>query len=210
MVKKLVIAGASGNALDVMDIVDAINARGPEWEIAGLLDDGKNRGDVCFGLPVLGGMSRAGELKDCWFVLTMGSDLSYQRRAEMVEKMGTDRFATLVHPLACVSKRASLGAGTCVNFGVSVAGNVKVEDHVFLGPRVVVGHDSVIGSHSVIAAGAVISGAVTIGKMCYIGASASIKQKVAVGERALVGMGAVVLKNVEEGKKVVGNPARVL
>ena len=40
----LVILGASGNAYDVLDVVDAINARSSTWEVVGFLDDGREPG----------------------------------------------------------------------------------------------------------------------------------------------------------------------
>jgi acetyltransferase-like isoleucine patch superfamily enzyme len=62
----------------------------------------------------------------------------------------------------------------------------------------------------VVAPGAVVSGGVHLGRSSYIGARAAVRQNVRVGERALVGMGAVVLRDVDDGDTVVGNPARPL
>lgn len=212
MQKKLVILGTSGNALDVLDIVEAINAHELIWRVAGVLDDGHAEGDLFAGLPVLGGLAAASRLSDCWFVHAIGSDTSYRRRAELAAKTGLEanRFATLVHPQACVSSRAKLGHGVCVNFGASVAGNVIIEDHAIIGPRVIIGHDSFIGAWSLVAAGAIVSGAVRVGRACYIGAGSSVKQKVMVGNEALIGLGAVVVHDVDGGTTVVGNPARLL
>ncbi|MDR2406113.1 MAG: hypothetical protein LBE27_07065 [Deltaproteobacteria bacterium] len=51
---------------------------------------------------------------------------------------------------------------------------------------------------------------ITIRKGASIGGGAVILPGVEIGEGAMVGAGAVVTKNVPQGQKVVGNPARAL
>lgn len=210
--RPLVIVGTAGNAFDVLDVVDAINARQPTWNVVGFLDDSREPGSLHLGLEVLGPLSCAPRLGDCAFVNAIGSDRSYRKRPHLVASLGLhrERFATLVHPLASVSSRAQIGAGVCVHFGGSVAGGVSVGEHVWLGPGSVVGHDTVIGDHSMLAPGAIVSGFVSVGAACYVGSQAVIRGRVRIGEKALIGMGAVVLRDVSAGTIVVGNPARVL
>jgi sugar O-acyltransferase (sialic acid O-acetyltransferase NeuD family) len=210
--RPLIILGTGGSAHDALDIVEAINAVTPTWNVAGFLDDTRPPGSEHLGWPVLGRVSDAGRFADPLFVNVIGSDKSYRRRPEIVASTGVapERFATLVHPLAGVSSRARLGRGVVVNHGVSVAGGVVVGDHVCLCPGVIVGHDTTIGDFALLAPAAVVSGFVTVGRGCYIGAAASIRQQVTVGEQALVGMGAVVLRDVPDRAVVVGAPARRL
>ena len=210
--KRLVILGTGGNAYDLLDIVEAINALTPTWEVAGFLDDKRERGSRYLGIEVLGTLREAVRQEGSVFVNAIGSDQSFRYRPEILAGTGLRReqFATLVHPAAGVSSRARLGHGVSVNYGVSVAGNVTIGDHVLLGPACVVGHDSVIEDFTMLAPASVVSGFVQVGVASYIGASAVLRQRVRVGARALIGMGAVVLKDVAEGTVVVGNPARPL
>ena len=208
----LIILGTGGSAYDVLDIVEAINAERPAWEVAGFLDDARPAGGEHLGYPVLGNLSEAARFAGHWFVNVIGSDTSYSKRPQIVATtgLGPERFATLVHPGASVSSRARLGRGAYVNYGASVGGSVSVGDHVALGPGAIVGHDSTLDDFALVAPGAVISGFCRIGRACYVGTGARIRQRVVVGEGALVGMGAVVLRDVAPGHTVVGNPARVL
>jgi sugar O-acyltransferase (sialic acid O-acetyltransferase NeuD family) len=212
MTRPLVILGASGNALDVLDVVDAVNAHSQTWEVVGVLDDARPLGTDFHGLTVLGKLAEAGRLRDCRFVNGVGSDRSHRLRPQLVAGTGVpaERFTTLVHPLAAVSPRARLGRGVIVNAGVVLAGNVTVGDHVWLGPGCVIGHDTVIEDHALLAPAAVVSGFCHLGAACYVGAAAILRQRVRVGAGALVGMGAVVLQDVASGATVVGNPARPL
>jgi sugar O-acyltransferase (sialic acid O-acetyltransferase NeuD family) len=205
----VVVIGSGGNALDVMDVVDALNLAGRDWEVRGFLDDARAAGTTHVGLPVLGRIEDAGRYNDASFINAIGSDKTFRLRPAIVARTGLsrERFATLVHPTASVSKRALLGQGTCVNHGVSIGGGAVVGDHVYLGVGCIIGHDAVIEDYAVIAPGAIISGFTRIGQGSYIGAGAIIKQTKQVGAGAIVGMGAVVCKSVPAGAIWVGNPA---
>src|SRR5262245_26397131 len=157
MVRQLVILGASGNALDILDVVDAINASKLTWNVAGLLDDGERPERSYAGLAILGRLADAQRFDEVWFINAIGSDKSFRHRPRIMASTGVplDRFATLIHPLAAVSARARVGRGACVNAGASVAGNVLIGDGVSLGPGSIVGHDSVVEDHATLAPGAV-------------------------------------------------------
>lgn len=212
MARPLIILGTGGNAYDVLDIIEAINAGRAEWEVAGLLDDAKAVGSEFLGLPILGKLADAGRFGRESFVNAIGSDVSYVKRPAIIASTGVseDRFATLVHPGASVSSRARLGRGVYVNYGASVAGNVIVGAHVAVGPGCIVGHDTTIGEYSMLAPGSIVSGFVRLGRATYIGAGAMVRQRVSIGDGGLVGMGCVVLRDVTRGETVVGNPARVI
>jgi acetyltransferase-like isoleucine patch superfamily enzyme len=53
-------------------------------------------------------------------------------------------------------------------------------------------------------------GAVSIGRRVLVGMGALILKRVRVGDGALIGAGAVVVRDVERGAVVGGNPARVI
>ena len=212
MTRRLIILGTGGNAHDILDIVEALNANRPTWNLVGFLDDVREPGSRFFGVEVLGRLGEASKFENCCFVNAIGSDLSYRRRPLIIEATGLRReqFATLVHPAAWVSPRARMGRDVCINAGASVAGNATIGDHASIGPTCVVGHDSVIEEYSMLAPGSIVSGFVRVGTASYIGAGAMIRQRVQVGSGALVGLGAVVVKDVVEDTVVIGNPAKVL
>jgi sugar O-acyltransferase (sialic acid O-acetyltransferase NeuD family) len=212
MTQSLIILGTGGNALDILDVIEAINDRTPTWTVAGFLDDARANGGEYLGLPILGWLDDAAHLPGHSFVNAIGSHKSFRSREALMTRTGVteDRFATLVHPSSSVSSRARIGRGSVVNFGASVGGGVVAGVHVILGTGCIVGHDTEVGDYTVVAPGAVVSGGVRLGRGCYLGASAVVRQHVQVGERALIGMGSVVLRDVVDGVTVVGNPARRL
>jgi sugar O-acyltransferase (sialic acid O-acetyltransferase NeuD family) len=208
-VQALVIIGSGGNACDVLDVVDVIRRADREMEVRGFLDDARVAGTTYLSLPVLGCVDDASRYADSVFINVVGSDKSFRLRPTIVGRAGLprERYATLVHPAASVSRRAKVGCGTCVNHGVSVGGGAVIGDHVYMGAGCIIGHDAVIEDHVVIAPGAIISGFTHIGHNAYIGAGAIIKQAKQVGTRAIVGMGAVVCKDVPPEVTWVGFPA---
>jgi UDP-3-O-[3-hydroxymyristoyl] glucosamine N-acyltransferase len=85
-----------------------------------------------------------------------------------------------------------------------------LEDHVKVDDLVQIGHHCVVGEGSLITAGTILCGGVKIGKKCWISPNVTIIQRVKVGDGALVGMGSVVLKDVEPGTVIAGNPAKFI
>jgi sugar O-acyltransferase (sialic acid O-acetyltransferase NeuD family) len=208
----LILLGAGGNVHDVLDIVDALYVDGSKVNILGVLDDHRARGEQHLGLEVLGGLASCSEFPGARFMSTIHNERVYRRHPQILARLGLshDRFATLIHPGAGVSRRAEVGRGVYICDGASIAGGVVIGDHVSIGPHVIVGHDTRIEGHSVIAAGALLAGGVSVGPACYVGSSACVRTDVVVGCEALVGMGAVVVHDVPAGYVVVGNPAHPL
>jgi UDP-3-O-[3-hydroxymyristoyl] glucosamine N-acyltransferase len=85
-----------------------------------------------------------------------------------------------------------------------------IEDDVKIDDLVQIGHNTTIGRLSQITAGVVICGRARVGSGVWIAPNSTINNAVHVGDGAYVGLGAVVLKDVEPGTVVVGNPARFL
>lgn len=210
--RKLIILGTGGNAFDILDIVEALNSARPLWIVAGFLDDSKSIGSAHRGLPILGTISSAREFNGCRFINAVGSDASYRRRASIIASTGLSPadFATLVHPLAAVSSRATLGAGSYVCAQANIAGDVVVGDHVAVCPGAIVGHEATVGDYSILAPASCVSGGVEVGPSCYVGARAVIRSRVRLAEGTLVGMGAVVVRPTPEASILVGNPARAM
>ena len=127
-----------------------------------------------------------------------------------VTGLPADRFVTIIHPTASVSRSARIGRGVAILQHVSVTTNVSIGDHVTILPNTVISHDDWIGDYSCVAGGVSISGNVRVGRSCYLGTGSVLISGIAIGDGSLVGMGSVVLHDVEPDSVVAGNPARLL
>jgi bifunctional N-acetylglucosamine-1-phosphate-uridyltransferase/glucosamine-1-phosphate-acetyltransferase GlmU-like protein len=161
----LIILGSGGNGLDVLDVVDAINAQAVRWRVAGFLDDSVAPGTLIAGVPVLGGLRDARSHAHCRFVNSIGAEKSFRKRPEILALtgLGEDAWETLVHPGAHVSPRARMGRGVYVCAGAVIASNVTIGDQATIHPGCVVGHDAVVGPYAILAPGSTLSGFVKVG-----------------------------------------------
>ncbi len=213
--KRLIILGTGGNCIDILDTVNAINEHNQHtiYKCIGFLDDNlENKGKVHFGVEVLGPLTSASNYKDCLFVNGIGSHSNFWKKKDIISKtdIPLERFETIVHPSASVSKMAKLAQGTVVLQNVTIASNVNIGNHVMVLPNTVISHDDSIGDYSCITGGVCISGGVTIGNSCYLGTNSAIIGNITIGDYCLVGMGSVVIDSIEENNVVVGNPAKIL
>lgn len=211
----LVILGTGGTSRDILDTVLDINdAGGPvRYECVAFLDDNPAMiGSSINGVPVAGPLARADGIGGCMFVNGIGSPATFREKERLIAsaRIPQERFATIVHPTASVSRSASLGPGAVLLQHVTVASAARIGAHVVVLPSAIVSHDVVVEDYSCIAGGVAISGNVRVGRGCYIGTQASLIGGIVVGAGALVGMGSVVLRDVEAGTVVAGNPARLI
>jgi sugar O-acyltransferase (sialic acid O-acetyltransferase NeuD family) len=213
--KDVIILGTGGNCIDILDTISDINiTRGSTvYTCRGFLDDDdKKWGMEFYGVKVLGPLSSAQTYNNCCFVNGIGSPTNFLRKQQIIRQtsLQIDRFETIIHPTASISRLSKIGRGVVVFQHVTITSNVQIGDHVIILPNTVISHDDIIGDYTCIAGGVCISGGVEIGMLCYIGTNASVIGNTKIGDRCLVGMGSVVLHDVSEHMIVAGNPARVL
>lgn len=212
--KRLVVIGAGGNSLGIVDAVLARQQDGRgEYQLAGILDDNKElKGTTLLGVPVLGPIEEISMLGDCHVINGIGSIASHSGRPSIVERVGVprERYATVVHPRAVIGSGSYLGCGTAILAGTVVCPTARVGDHVIILQNTTVNHRVYVEDYVTMSAGVMISGAVRIERGAFIAGGASVAPHLTIGKKSVVGMGAVVIRDVLAETVVVGNPARVL
>ena len=211
--KEIIILGTGGNCIDILDTINEINSISNKYRCIGFLDDNtQNLGKSFFGIKVLGTLSQASNFSGAFFVNGIGNSHNFWRKESIINqtKMPVERFETIIHPTASVSKFSDIGFGTVVFQNVAITSKVKIGNHVMILPNSVISHDNWIGDYSCVTAGVLISGGVVIGKSCYLGTNCSIKDSIIIGNYCLIGMGTNVLGDVAENSVMIGNPATFL
>jgi sugar O-acyltransferase (sialic acid O-acetyltransferase NeuD family) len=213
VIEDLIIVGAGGSSREIAGAVEDLNRIVETWRLLGFLDDDPSKsGAIVDGYPVLGTTSAANRYPTCRFIVGIASARDPWRRKLVVERLGLprDRYATLVHPSASISRYASIGAGTAILQNVVITPDTTIGSHVIISQGVLMAHDQELADFVTIAPGAVVAGGVRLHQGVYVGAGSVIIQGVSVGEGALVGIGSVVTNHVPAGVTVLGNPARRL
>lgn len=214
-IKEIIILGTGGSSRDILDIINDINKlkRDIAYKCLGFLDDDESKiGEKIGGLKVLGNLNSAKNYKNFVFINGIGSPANFFLKEKIIKKttIPLDRFETIIHPTASVSKSAKIGKGTVISQNATICSNVQIGNHTIILPNVVISHDDIIGDYTCVASAACISGGVNIGKLCYIGANSTLKENIKVDDFCLIGIGSVVLEDVPETSVVVGNPAKFL
>lgn len=210
-VQPLVFLSAGGTTADVLGFVEDINHHELRFEPIGFLDDAPAKQGTTFcGLPVLGALRDVARFPDAQFVNCLGSSSNYWMRGRVVDALGLgpERFATLIHPSAVISRRSSLGAGTVVYPYAFIGSGTSIGRQALIMSHASINHDVSIGEFAIVASAAVVLGKVTLGAHSYVGAGASIRQGLSVGDGSLIGMGSVVVDDVAPDCIAMGVPAR--
>lgn len=210
MTRKIVIIGGRGNGTVIASTIEDCRDAGQDIECVGFLNDHE---EEINGYSVLGGIQN-GDWKnlpeDYSFIYAMSNIKQAPERFEMLQNLGIpdERYATVIHPTAVVSGKATLGCGVVLMPFTLVSPNVKIGNHTQLYAQSFVGHDTVLDEMVFVANNASIGGRIHIKDGAHIGSNCSILERLTIGEFAVTGLGSVVLKDVAKKEKIVGNPGR--
>ncbi len=107
-----------------------------------------------------------------------------------------------------ICSNVRISSNTVIDKGA--LGTTKIGRGTKIGSLVKIAHNVIIGEDNLIISGTMINGSVVIGDRVYIGTGANVRNKIRIGDDAYVGMGTVVVKDVERGVTVIGNPGRAV
>lgn len=207
----IIVIGVNGNCIDIAETIEALAGCGHPVRMLGFLDDAEStqHTDIA-GYPVLGRIADASRFEQAAFINGIGSPRSYRIKPEIIARIAVpqERWATLIHPTAVVSKHAQIGRGTVLLANVSIGARARIGAHCIVLQNSVVSHDAVVGDYTAIASGVCLSGGCVIGTNAYIGSNVSIRDGIHIADHALIGIGSVVVKDVLAEAIAYGNPAR--
>jgi sugar O-acyltransferase (sialic acid O-acetyltransferase NeuD family) len=209
----LLLVGGGGFARETLELVHAINAVAPTWRVLGLLDDDPAmHGRKIHDATVIGPSEAVHDHPEALVTACVASPGNPTGRLALATRLGlgSERFATLVHPGAVIPRSALIGPGSVLHAGTVLTADVTLGAHVAVMPAVVLTHDDHVGDGVTFGAGVRVAGGVTIEDTAYIGSGALLREHITVGRGSVVGMGAVVTRPVPAGEVWAGVPARRL
>lgn len=120
-----------------------------------------------------------------------------------------DNTRTMLKHYGGVTIKNNVLIGANCNIHKGSIDDTVLEQGVKVNSMAHIAHNCEIGENTVITVPTYICGSVKIGKECHI-AAVTIRNQCTVGDKATLGLGAVVVKDVDKGATVVGNPAKKL
>lgn len=202
----IIVLGAGGHGRVVADV-----ARSQGWAIVGFLDDAPNLdSSKIWGLEVFSlarlQMDRP-QLLRVAVALGVGDNGARERAHARLLESGL-RVVSVVHARAVVAPTASLGIGTVVMANASINPDAMLGKGCIINTGAVVEHDCRLGNYVHLSPNAALGGSVTIGDRSHLGLGAVALPGIKIGSDVRIGAGAAVIGDTEDGKTLVGVPAR--
>lgn len=209
MRKKLVVIGGGGHGESVIDSIRSTK----EFDIIGILDEGKCVGTIVSGIQVIGGDVLLPELFKrgvCYGAIAVGSMGNPQPRIRIYETLKSVGFVTpnIIDKSAVLSHDVQMGEGNFIGKGVILGAGVILGTGCIINTGSMIEHGTIIGDFAHIAPGAILCGNVRVGEHTHIGPGSTVIQNVTIKSNSMIGAGSLVLRDISSNALAYGSPAR--
>lgn len=197
--KSILLIGGGGHCKSVIDVIEAEN----KYRIIGIIDNEKKINNKVLGYNFIGtddNLSDFIKMAD-YSLVTIGqikSPLPRIKAFGLIKKL-QGKIATIVSPMAYISKHSKIGEGTTVMHRATISSAVSIGSNCILNTGCFVEHDCSIGMHTHLSTGAKVNGCVIIGNRCFIGSGTVLKNGVHIGDDVVIGAGVTVKSDVPDG-----------
>jgi sugar O-acyltransferase (sialic acid O-acetyltransferase NeuD family) len=194
--KRLIMLGGGGHCQSCIDVIEATGC----WEIEGIIDIPQRLGERVLGYAVIGkdadisGLVEEGR----YFLVAVGQIASSGPRKRLLKALIDSHasMATVVSPLAYVSRHATVGKGSIIHHHCTVNAGTTVGMNCIVNTGSNLEHGVRIGDHTHISTGVVLNGDVSVGNDCFVGSGAVVVNGVSIADDVVVGAGSVILKSI--------------
>ena len=210
--KKIIIMGGKGHGTVIASVIDECREAGQKIECVGFLNDYEK--EIC-GYKVLGGVQNNDWEKlpqDYMFITAFSNIRNSFEKHQLINELNIpiERLVNVIHPTALISSSSRIGCGVFIMPFTYIGPYVEIGNYTHLCGHSYVTHDVKLGESTFISNNATLNGWVSVGNGVHIGSNASIMEKINIGDYSVIGMGSVVIRDVPDFCKVVGNPARII
>jgi sugar O-acyltransferase (sialic acid O-acetyltransferase NeuD family) len=186
--KNIVLIGGGGHCISVIDIIE----NGTDFNILGVLDSNVRENNI-LGYKILGDDNLIPDLvnENTYFLITVGQIKNYTIRENIAKKLTENnaKLATVISPLAYVSKHAHIDQGTVIMNYAVVNAKSKIGKNCIINTMSNIEHGVSIGDFCHISTCAVINGDSEVGRGSFIGSNATISNGISVKENSIISAG---------------------
>ena len=186
--KNIVLVGGGGHCISVIDIIE----NGNEFNILGILDSNSKENNL-LGYKILGGDNLIPELvkENTYFLITVGQIKNYSIRKNIAKTLTDNKakLATVISPLAYVSKHAHIEEGTVIMNHAVVNAKSKIGKNCILNTKSNIEHGVIIGDFCHMSTCSVVNGDSVIGSGTFIGSNATISNGISIKDNSIISAG---------------------
>jgi len=186
--RNIILIGGGGHCISVIDVIENEN----KFNILGILDSNNKENNI-LGYKILGGDHLIPELvnENTCFLITVGQIKNYSIRKNIAKTLTENnaKLATVISPLAYVSKHAFIEEGTIVMNHAVVNAKSIIGKNCIINTMSNVEHGVSIGDFCHISTSAVINGDSVIGSGTFIGSNATISNGILIKENSIISAG---------------------
>jgi sugar O-acyltransferase (sialic acid O-acetyltransferase NeuD family) len=146
-------------------------------------------------------------LTEARFVVAIGRNDVREAAFRQAIALGLEPL-TVIHPAATLLGGCVVGPGSQVCARAVIGVDARIGANVIINTAASVDHDDVVDDHASVGPGAHLAGRVSVGAGTHIGLGASVREGTTIGAWSLVASGAAVVRDVGDGARVAGVPAR--
>ncbi len=184
-IDSIVVAGAGGFGLEVLDYLQAESARGGP-PVVGFIDDTPaDKIADRLDLPLLGTILDYQPPHAQAVILAIGNARARETILTRLWQRGV-KLPTWVHSNALVSAEATLGKAAIVAPFSIVSRRAALGNGVVINVHCTIGHGASVGEYSVLSPYAALNGDAAVGTGCFLGTRATIYPRVHIGSRCVV------------------------
>jgi len=183
----IVLIGGGGHCVSVIDVIE----KESKYNIVGILD-GYIKKEKVLDYPILGGDELIPELsKSVYFLITVGQIKSSNVRKIIADKLNSlgSKLATIVSPLAYVSKHAIVGEGTIIMHHALVNAEAQIGHNCIINSKANIEHGAEVQNFCHIATGATINGNTIVKEGTFIGSNTTLSHSITIKENSIISAG---------------------
>ncbi len=207
--ENLVLIGGGDQCLITLDMLEEYFS----YRIIGIIDSKDRVGQSILGYPIIGTDDELLDIsKECSnFLITVGQIESASVRLRIFKQLKeiNASLPIIIHPLAHVSKHATLGEGTVVFAYNIIDTGVTIGKNCIINHGSIIGHNAIIGNHCHISTNCSIAKCV-IKDECFVGGNSWINNGVYLPQGTVIGSASNVIKGLDQPGIYAGNPAKML
>lgn len=181
-------AGGHGKAVAEAALLSGV------WQRIVFVDDRWPQLTECSGWPVIGDVAglAALDIDVAGAIAAVGNNALREQCVRAIRAAGLP-LLSVVHPRACVSGSASVGAGTAIMALAMVGVDASLGEATIVNAHATVDHDARLGDFAHLGVGVQISGGVEVGCRAWLQAGCSAGYRVVVEDGAIYAPGTVLL-----------------